>query len=86
MSLKEHPDYKEEVKHLEITKKQVKDVISALENNKDTYKENIKDAFINLDYLDSSQSYISILNQRQVLRTGWQSYRRAKKGQEEALF
>ena len=61
MSLKEHPDYKEEAKHLEITKKQVKDVISALENNKDTYKENIKDAFINLDYLDSSQSYISIL-------------------------
>lgn len=61
MSLKEHPAYKEEVERLGYTKEQVDEFITVLEGNNDKYKEQIREAFENLDYLDSSQSYISIL-------------------------
>ncbi len=61
MPLKEHPDYKEEVERLEFTKNAIQKTIEVIDKNKQIYKEGIREAFENLDYLDSSQSYITIL-------------------------
>ncbi|WP_120169430.1 HelD family protein [Thermohalobacter berrensis] len=61
MSVKEHPDYKEEVERLEYTKEYIEKVIKATDKYRDTYKKNIKQAMIELDPLDSSQSYINII-------------------------
>ena len=61
MSLKNHPEYEIEVNRLEYTKEYIDKTLDATEEYRKLYKENIKDAMVNLDYLDSSQSYISIL-------------------------
>ncbi|SCY79710.1 RNA polymerase recycling motor HelD [Alkaliphilus peptidifermentans] len=61
MPVKGHPDYKQEVERLEHTKEYIEKTLDATEEYRKLYKENIKDAMINLDYLDSSQSYISVL-------------------------
>ena len=58
---KNHPEYEKEAKRLEYTKMYIDKTINATEEYRKLYKENIKDAMLNLDYLDSSQSYISIL-------------------------
>ncbi len=61
MTAKDHSSYKEELERLEYTKEYIKKTLGATEEYKKFYKDNIKDAMINLDYLDSSQSYINIL-------------------------
>ncbi len=61
MPLKEHPDYHHEVNRLEETVGYIKNAIIASEQNKNTYKDEIKDAYIHLDFLDSSNSYASIM-------------------------
>ncbi|WHH60949.1 RNA polymerase recycling motor HelD [Petroclostridium sp. X23] len=67
MPLREHPAYQQEVKRLDETIKYIEDAITATEENRKTHKEEIKDAFVNLDYLDSSQSYVSILVNAKLL-------------------
>jgi DNA helicase-2/ATP-dependent DNA helicase PcrA len=42
-------------------------VITVLESNDEVYKAQIREAFINLDYLDSSLSYITILTGAKLL-------------------
>lgn len=61
MSIKKHPDYEQEVERLEYTKEYIEKTLDATEEYRRLYKENIKDAMVELDYLDSSQSYISII-------------------------
>jgi DNA helicase II / ATP-dependent DNA helicase PcrA len=61
MSLKKHVHYKEEVKRLEETMAYIEDAITATEKNKELHDEDIRDAYIELDFLDSSQSYVTIL-------------------------
>ncbi|MFZ5644127.1 MAG: RNA polymerase recycling motor HelD [Bacillota bacterium] len=67
MPLKEHPAYDQELKRLSHTKKNIENFIVNIQKNKEVYKENIREAFVNLDYLDSSQSYISILTNAKFL-------------------
>ncbi|SNS06881.1 DNA helicase-2 / ATP-dependent DNA helicase PcrA [Anaerovirgula multivorans] len=69
MSLKNHSDYKKEAERLEYTKEYIKKTLDATEEYRKLYKENIKDAMVNLDYLDSSQSYISILINTKFMET-----------------
>ncbi|MDW2799240.1 RNA polymerase recycling motor HelD [Clostridium boliviensis] len=61
MSIKEHPDYREEKKRLEDTIAYIKGAIKAAESSRVNHKEEIKQAYVDLDYLDSSQSYASIM-------------------------
>lgn len=61
MPIQNHKDYNKEANHLERTINYVKTVIDAVENNRNKFNENIKDAYINLDYLDSSLSYSAIM-------------------------
>jgi DNA helicase-2/ATP-dependent DNA helicase PcrA len=67
MPLKEHPAYDQEIKRLAHTKKKIKNYIVVIKKNKEVYKDNIREAFAVLDYLDSSQSYISILTNAKFL-------------------
>ena len=61
MTAKKHPDYTQETERLDYTREYIDKTLNATEEYRKLYKDNIKDAMINLDYLDSSSSYISIL-------------------------
>ncbi len=61
MPAKKHPEYEKEMERLEYTVEYINKTLDATEEYRRLYKDNIKDAMINLDSLDSSQSYISIL-------------------------
>ena len=61
MTVKNHPEYKQEAERLKLTKDYIEKTLDATEEYRSLYKGNIKQAMIELDYLDSSQSYISIL-------------------------
>ncbi len=67
MTLMEHHDYIDEKNRLDDTMNYIENAITATEENKNIHREEIKDAFVNLDYLDSSQSYISILVNAKLL-------------------
>ena len=67
MSLKEHPDYREEIQRLDYTIKYVEDAISATEENRRRLREDMREAYIELDYLDSSLSYVRILTNAKFL-------------------
>lgn len=54
-------DWIEEQKRLSFTIEYIHKTLKATEMYRTVYKDNIKDAMVNLDYLDSSQSYISVL-------------------------
>jgi len=61
MTVKKHPDYKDEIKRLDHTKEYIEMTLDATEKYRSEYKQNIKSAMEELDYLDSSQSYITVL-------------------------
>lgn len=61
MSIKTHDDYPYEFSRLEETKTYLENVIFTLTQNREKIKEEIKDAYLHLDYLDSSLSYSSIM-------------------------
>jgi len=67
MPLKDNPAFKEEVERLAHTGRSIEHYMDTIEKNKEIYKDNIREAFVNLDYLDSSQSYISILTNAKFL-------------------
>lgn len=56
-----HEDYTQEAKRLEETKEYIERILAASEGKQESFKDNIKEAFVNLDHLDSSLSYINIL-------------------------
>jgi len=60
-SMETHPDYNYEVNRLKEVKQYINQFIETLKEKQKASKEQIKDAFVNLDHLDSSQSYITIL-------------------------
>jgi DNA helicase-2/ATP-dependent DNA helicase PcrA len=67
MTISQRPDLKEETNRLNDTMEFIENAISATEENRNIHRAEIKDAFVNLDYLDSSQSYISILVNAKLL-------------------
>lgn len=74
MSIKNHPAYNEEFKRLEYTKALVESSIERITANKEKYLADMKQAMIDLDYLDSSQSYITILTTSEFMRLDQNSY------------
>ncbi len=68
MSFKEHPNYNEEIDRLEYTIKYIEDAISAAQRNRKSYKGEIREAFKHLKPSESSESYISILLNSQLLQ------------------
>lgn len=61
MSLKEHSAYQQEIKRLQYTIDYIKQCVNSFEKNKNKLKSEIKDAYVELDFLDSSLSYVNII-------------------------
>lgn len=62
-----HAEYQVEIERLEYTKDYIQSILEIARVNLESYQENIKDAYVNLDYLDSSLSYINILTNARLL-------------------
>ncbi|QED46248.1 RNA polymerase recycling motor HelD [Cytobacillus dafuensis] len=57
----QHPDFQQEIQRLEFTKRYLDVVIKTAESSKDQFQENMREAFQDVDWLDSSSSYSSLL-------------------------
>lgn len=67
MTIKNHPDYASECDRLKETYDYLDSTIYTIAKNKQNFQDEIKDAYIHLDFLDSSQSYSTImLNSRLI--------------------
>lgn len=86
MSLKEHKDYEKEVKRLEYTKEYIEKTLDATEEYRKLYKGNIQDAMENLDYLDSSQSYISVLINTKFMETADKNFESLSRVKDKPYF
>ncbi|GAU76524.1 RNA polymerase recycling motor HelD [Fusibacter sp. 3D3] len=62
-----HKDFSEEKERLEETKTYLENTIGTVVENRIKFKEDIKDAYIHLDFLDSSLSYSSIMLNSKLL-------------------
>lgn len=67
MSIKNHKDYKKEIKRLEETRSYLENTIATVVDQRVRFNDEIKDAYIHLDYLDSSLSYSSIMLNSKLL-------------------
>ncbi len=67
MSEKYHEEFHKEERHLKKVKKKIKKTLSDIIENENKYRQDMKQAMIDLDYLDSSQSYITILTTAKLM-------------------
>ncbi|QGU00321.1 UvrD/Rep helicase family protein [Candidatus Syntrophocurvum alkaliphilum] len=74
MSLKKHPEYKAELERLEYTVDYVKDIILAMDTKREQYNEELREAYIDFDFLDSSLSYVRIMMNSKFLERLENSY------------
>lgn len=86
MPLKEHPAYQKERERLDFTKKAIQNTIEVIDKNKQNYQEGIREAFENLDYLDSSQSYITILTNSKFIELDDKTKERLVKVKKKPYF
>jgi DNA helicase-2/ATP-dependent DNA helicase PcrA len=86
MAIIKHKDYKHEVNNLKYTIDYMSEVIETTEANMLTYKDNIKEAFVNLDYLDSSNSYIEIIMNTNYMEVAMKNHNSYKKSIKKPYF
>lgn len=86
MSLKEHPDYLFEKKRFEKTVEYIENIISSYDKDKNQHKEELKEAYRNLDPTESSQSYVSIMLHTRLLDQFERNYERYLKAKEKPYF
>lgn len=86
MALNEHPDYEYETRRLNYTKAYIKGVLNKNEQNKTEYQENMKQAMEELDFLDSSQSYITILTNAKFFDVAERDYHNLQKIKDKPYF
>lgn len=86
MALHEHPDYEAEVIRLEETIAYVTEAIKAAEIGKSQHKDEIKQAYRELDPGDSSQSYVSIMLHTKLLDELIEKYQSLMKAKEKPYF
>lgn len=65
-----HPDYTYEKARLKYTKKHIHHALNTTESSRDLHKENIRQAMLDLDPAGSSQSYISIMTNTEMMKIG----------------
>ncbi|MDW7669406.1 MAG: hypothetical protein SCJ93_11325 [Bacillota bacterium] len=85
-SIRKHDDYDFEIERLDKTKDYIKDLIGTVINKRIRFKEDIKDAYINLDYLDSSLSYSSIMLNTNLLDNLERNFDLLVKSKEKPYF
>ncbi|MBC2724233.1 MAG: DNA helicase, partial [Desulfosporosinus sp.] len=81
-----HPEFDLEAKRLASTITYMRKMINLIVENRKGQREEIRQAFIDLDYLDSSQSYISILVTSQLLEYGEEHFYQLNQGLEKPYF
>ncbi|WMJ75972.1 MULTISPECIES: RNA polymerase recycling motor HelD [unclassified Sedimentibacter] len=86
MALENHKDYSLEKKRLKETVEYIENIIGASQQNKDLYKNEIKDAYANLDPTDSSLSYVSIMLHTRLLDELELNFDRLEKSKEKPYF
>ena len=86
MIAKNHPDFNVEVDRLELTKEYIHKTLDSTEEYRSLYKDNIKDAMVNLDYLDSSQSYISVLINTKFIEMADRNFESLSRAQNKPYF
>jgi len=75
MTKNQHPDLPYEIKRLRATMDYIGHVLDTTEEHKDSYSSNIRQAMVDLDFLDSSQSYINVLTNTKLLEMADKSFR-----------
>lgn len=81
-----HPEFNQEANRLSSTIAYMKKMIDLIVDNRQGQREEIRQAFIDLDFLDSSQSYISILVTTQLLEYGEEHFYQLNRGLEKPYF
>lgn len=82
----QHSEFDQEAKRLTATVAYMKKMIDLIVENRQGQRDEIHQAFIDLDFLDSSQSYISILVTTQLLEYGQEHFYQLNKGLEKPYF
>lgn len=70
MPIKSHPEYNYEKARLKYTKKYIRHALNTTEHSHYQHKENIKQAMLDLNSTDGSQSYISVLTNTEMMKIG----------------
>lgn len=86
MSVKKHPNYKEEVERLDYTIDYIKTTLKATKDYQNLYRQNIKDAMRNLEDQDASENYISIMLNTQFLDTAERNFDALTRAQNKPYF
>ncbi len=83
---KKHPDYLEETKRLDYTRDYIKKVLAATEEYRSEYKSDRREAMKELDFLDSSQSYIRVLINSKFIDQADENYDNLLKVKDKPYF
>lgn len=86
MKVKKHPDYENENQRLEETKTHISSTITAVEDYRRLYKDNIKDAMSDLDTQESSQNYINVLINTQFVQIADKNYDNLLRAKKKPYF
>ncbi|MDQ0159309.1 RNA polymerase recycling motor HelD [Alkalibacillus salilacus] len=86
MSVEGHPEFEKEQQHLEFVKRYIQAVIKTGNEDEDQFKANIKEAFVDLDWFDSSLSYINILTNARLLETNQKQLENLRQIQAKPYF
>ena len=86
MTKKKHVDYELEEERLKYTIDYIEKTINTTDYHKDLYKGNIKQAMTELDYLDSSLTYINVLVNTKFLEVAEKNYDSYKKSKAKPYF
>ncbi len=81
-----HQDYSQEAERLQMTKAYMKKTIEIIIDNRSKQRAEMKQAMIDYDYLDSSQSYITILVNAQLLEYGEKNFDQFTRGLKKPYF
>lgn len=86
MSIREHEDYDKEIERLEETKEYIRSIISLVVEKRLKYRKDMREAFTELDDMDNSLSYASILLNAKLLDSLEQNFGMLKKSKDHPYF
>lgn len=81
-----HPDFEFEAQRLEETRSHIEHTITAVEDYRIKYKDNIKSAMSNLDYQESSTNYIEVLMNTQFVEIADRNYDQLLRARKKPYF
>ncbi len=82
----QHPEYPQEIDRLEFTKRYIDVVIQTSESSKEKFKENMENAFGDVDWLESSAAYIDILTNASFFEMSKEELEQLRKARRKPYF